>query len=407
VTAEGTAAMFRATAWLYRTRPWDVVPSDNSLIGVTSEALELRDAVVSVIGQAGQVHGFVVFANLDEFRQFGEASVLAERGQSAKFPCHLAITYARRAEVGPGLLAELATHRWELSAAAAYPVITAIDEDAIGRGPTQREMLRIETIAALIAEIIRDAPSELEEAFDGGSGLILRKKLATSGGEVELEVRVPHPGQQADNALLDADGELDDDRVETYRAEILGRFQASPEAQAEPEAHWAAVLVNYATSYFGMTAESLSPAELHDLVFEVFPRKVSVEPQAAQAIVAGLRAFLAFLEREHPGGAGRRLAVLEGNAAQRLARLLGDRSSFSPAKSFVMSGRAAGFDMSSQAGAAAWGEHMRKNNLRLPMGVPAPAARPREASAKQRAVRQDRKSKRKAQRVARTKSRSR
>src|ERR1041385_201877 len=115
-------------------------------------------------------------------------------------------------------------------------------------------------------------------AFDRGSKLLLRKQVITSGGEVELKVSAPHPGQQASSALLDEDGELDDDRVETYAAELLGRFEASPEAQAEPAAHWSAMLVDYAAHYFGTTAESLSPAEVHELVFEIFPRKVSVEP---------------------------------------------------------------------------------------------------------------------------------
>lgn len=72
-----------------------------------------------------------------------------------------------------------------------------------------------------------------------------------------------------------------------------------------------------------------------------------------------------------------------------------------------MSGRAAGFDMSSQAGLDAWGEHMRKNNLRLPMGRPVAAAERRGASGKERAARQAMKTKRKAQRAARHKNRSR
>ena len=407
-TVEGTAAMFRATARLYRAKPWDIVPHDNSLIGVTSERLGLRDAVVSVIGQAGKVHGFVLFASLEDFHQFGDAGGRIQRGESANLPCHLALTYSRRAEVGPGLLAEIAAHRWELAGAAAYPVISAIDPDAVGRGPTQSEMLRMEAIAASLAEILREYASELADAFEGGARLVLQKKLATSGGELDLEVSAPHPGQQADDALLDDDGELDDDRARAYRSAILERFKASPEAKAEPEAHWAAMLVDYAASYFGKTAESLSSAEFQELVFEVFPRKVSVEPEAAPAIVAGLRAFLTFLQREHPESQARRcLAVLEGNASQRLARGLADPSNFGPAKSFVMSGRAAGFDMSSEAGFAAWAAHMHKHNLRLPMGravLPEPR---REPSGKQRAARQAKKSKRKAQRAARHKSRAR
>ena len=414
-TAEGTAAMFRAAARLYRTSPWNVIAHDNHLIGVTSESLGLRDAVVSVIGQAGQVRGFVLFACLDDFHQFGDASRWAHQDGSIALPGNLALTYVDRAEVGPRLLEEIATHRWELAKAAAYPVIYATDQDALARGPTQREMLRIEAIATSLAEIIHESRSELEDAFEGGSRLVLHKELETSGGKLELTISAPHPGQQADNALLDDDGEVDEDRVAAYRIaayriEILDQFKASPEAQAEPGAHWAALLVDYATSYFGTTVESLATEEFHELVFEIFPRKVSVEPEAAPAIIAGLRAFLRFLQRERPGSRARgHLTLLEGDASQRLARMLADPSNFGPAKSFIMGGRAAGFDMSSQAGLDAWAAHMRQNNLRLPMGrlATAPLRREPSTSTKQRDARQAKKTKRKAQRAARNKNRSR
>jgi hypothetical protein len=409
-TVEGTAAMFRAAARLYDAKPWDIVPSDNHLLGITSEQLGLRDAVVSVIGQAGEVHGFVLFTCIDDLQRFGDASDQAERGQPAKFPCHLAVTYARRAEAGPALLAEIAAHRWKVADPRAYPVVTAIDEDAVGRNPTRAEMLRMEAIAVALAEIMREP--ELEDALDGASNLTFRRKLATSGGELELEMQVPVPGQQPsvpDDTLLGDDDALDDDRVDTYRRQLLDRFEASPEAQAEPAAHWGTLVVDYAASYFGKTVMSLSPAELDELVFEVVPRKVSVDPKAAPSIIAGLRALLAFVRREHPDSRAEAcLASLEANASQRLARLLADSSNFGPAKFFVMSGRAAGFDMTSQSGMDGWAAHMRRHDMRLPVGFPVPSAAPaRTASPKPGPSTKAKTAKRKAQRTARKKTRSR
>jgi hypothetical protein len=289
-------------------------------------------------------------------------------------------------------------------------VIIALDEDAVGRYPTRSEMLRIEVIAASLAELILRLRAELDEALDGESELTFRHKVESSGGEIEIEILVPAPGQPPSDALLDEDGALDDDRVEAYRDEILGRFEASPEAQAEPEAHWGALLVDYAASYFGKTVTSLSPAEFREIVFEVIPRKVSTDPTAAPAIIAGVRALLAFLRREYPDShAERWLASLEDNASQRLARLLADPSNYGPAKAFVMGGRAAGFDMSTKSGTDAWIAQMRRHDLRLPMNFPVPPAAPRRSasSAKPPPSRQAKKAKRKAQRAARNKSRSR
>jgi hypothetical protein len=395
-------------ARLYETRPWEIVASDDSLIGITSESLGLRDAVVSVVGQAGLVYGFLLFASLDDCHQFGDASERIQRGEAAKYPCHLALTYVRRGDVGPALLAEIAAHRWKLAGARAYPVILALDEDGAGRGPTRSEMLRIEAVAASLVEIFGDHNDELEATLRGESAMALRELVETSGGEIEVSVSVPAPGQEIDDALLDDDGDLDDARVNAYRTAILGRFAASPEAQAEPEAGWSELMVDYAASHFGKTVMALSASEFRELVFEVVPRKVSVEPTAAPAIVAGLRAFLAFLRREHPGSqADRCLALLDRNAAQRFARLLADPSNYGPAKFFVMSGRAAGFAMTTQASCDAWAAHMRQNDIRLPMSVPGSAAPRRNASAKPPPARGEKKTKRKAQQAARHKNRSR
>lgn len=406
VTADGAAAMFRATARLYRVKPWEVVPSDQTLIGISCAPLKLRDAVVSVIGQAGMVHGFVLFASRDDHEWFCDATDLIERGEAARVPHHLALTFTHRDEVGAVLLDEIAAHRWEVAGPEAYPVISALDEDRVARSPTRAEMLLVEAIAAALAEILAEDTPELEDALHRGSPLTLDTKSDTSAGELSLQVQVLAGHESSDAALLDEDGELDEARAQAYRTAILRRFEASPEAQAEPGARWAALLVDYAVTYFGQAAESLSASDVHEIVFDIFPRKVSVAPDAAPDIIAGLRAFFQFVHREYAdGGAERCLAVLAGNASQQLARRLADPSNFGLAKSFMMSGRAAGFDMSSPTGLNAWAMHKHKHNLRLPVAHPAPSAQRHDTSAKQRAAQQAKKTKRKAQRAARKRSR--
>ena len=72
-----------------------------------------------------------------------------------------------------------------------------------------------------------------------------------------------------------------------------------------------------------------------------------------------------------------------------------------------MSGLAAGFDMTSQAGLKAWQAHVEKHDLRVPVENMPRTAPQYKAPAKQRAMHKAKKAKRKAQRAARNKNRSR
>jgi hypothetical protein len=73
-------------------------------------------------------------------------------------------------------------------------------------------MLRIEAIAASLAEIIREFQAELDGALNGGSAKEFCKTLGTSQGEIEIEVSAPAPGQDVDDELLDDNHAVDADR---------------------------------------------------------------------------------------------------------------------------------------------------------------------------------------------------
>jgi hypothetical protein len=72
--------------------------------------------------------------------------------------------------------------------------------------------LRIEAIAASLAEIIREFQAELDGALNGGSAKEFCKTLGTSQGEIEIEVSAPAPGQDVDDELLDDNHAVDADR---------------------------------------------------------------------------------------------------------------------------------------------------------------------------------------------------
>ena len=109
--------------------------------------------------------------------------------------------------------------------------------------------------------------------------------------------------------------------------------------------------MHYAFNYLGFTPPQMSPSNLEEIVFGLFPRKVSVEPEVAAEIVTELRAFWMFLGRQYNlQNAPRMLALLDDSAIPRLQNLLGDPANFGMAKSLIATGNSAGFDMTSQAG---------------------------------------------------------
>jgi hypothetical protein len=150
-------------------------------------------------------------------------------------------------------------------------------------------------------------------------------------------------------------GELDEDRAEDYIDELMEAFGQSPEGQAVAEedsrAGWAAMLMDYGFRYLGLSVAEMSASDVREVVFEIFPSKVSTDAESAGEVVAELKAFWSFLLRAYSlPNAAKILEIFSGDAEERLRQELSDSSNFGPAKSFFMMGQQAGFDMTTQEG---------------------------------------------------------
>ncbi len=191
VTADAVAALFRAAATLYRAAPWDVVPDDQCLVFATSAALGLRDAPISIVGQARATYGFIVFADLDTFETFlGLAEDPGLLG--GRFPPHLSLSFEKKKEMPPRMAREITAHRWEIAGARAMPLLGVVtSEGPIDPGP--RDVLTAEVLATVLAVAARsfnlaDAWYEHEpwgESFvveAHGGPVALRLSTAPSGG---------------------------------------------------------------------------------------------------------------------------------------------------------------------------------------------------------------------------------
>ena len=129
ISPEMVGSFFTAAAQLFRAKPWELVPGDQSVISVTIEKLNLREAALSIIGQMGQHFGFVLFSGIDDFEAFTDASDAMEDGEEPNMPPHFVLHFDRATEVPASLREEVAAHRWELASADAYPWLVSVDED--------------------------------------------------------------------------------------------------------------------------------------------------------------------------------------------------------------------------------------------------------------------------------------
>jgi hypothetical protein len=182
--------------------------------------------------------------------------------------------------------------------------------------------------------------------------------------------------------ILDADGTPLEKVARQYQDQLLELFDQSSEGQALREAgglpgEWTNIFIDFGIDYLGVTPAQMSPDSLREILFDIFPRKLSAEPDEASEIIRELQFFWKFLQREfHLENAAACLKVLDDKATRILEEEMSNPANFGIAKSFVMMGKARGFDMSSQEDVDKW---MATYNAELAAGtgprIPSPLER--------------------------------
>jgi hypothetical protein len=409
------AALFKTAAALFRAQPWKVVPDDQSLISVTIEQLGVRDAAMSVIGQMGQSLGFVLFSGLDNFEAYLDGTGVLEPDEEPELPPHLALSFERGAELAPELHKEIAEYQWDIAAGDAYPLLIVVGDESLARPPSAADVILVEAIARALTAIVADEKA-LRAAWAGGAPVCRTVALTTHQGEMDVTLRAPYARahvvfEGADDvlsglaALARDHDEIDPHARELLEAELLRRFAASPEAgilEDIEDVGACRLVMDVAAGYVGQTIATLGPSDLRTILFEIIPRKVFVQPAEARSLVEALRAFYRYLDRELGlVQAASCLRVLGGKAIEKLENALSDPGNFGMAKSVLMAGAEAGFDVESREGVQAWMASIQGKPL--PQGFPvpgldAPAASPRKPA-------KPKKNKREAAHKARTRNR--
>src|SRR2546425_10018420 len=183
--------------------------------------------------------------------------------------------------------------------------------------------------------------------------------------------------------VFDRDGMLLEKKASLYQDQLVQLFEQSPEGQAlwneGLEPGWASMMLEFGMHYLSVTPPQMSPDDLREILFDLFPRKVSAAADEAPAIIRELQAFWQFLQREfHLENAAACLSMLDEKATRKLKSEMNDPANFGIAKSFVMMGLARGFDMSSEEGMNEW---MLKYNAELAAGAGPRIPLPGEQSA--------------------------
>lgn len=171
--------------------------------------------------------------------------------------------------------------------------------------------------------------------------------------------------------VFNRDGELQEKLAAQYRKDLFKLFIESPEGQAlideGIEPGWADMMMDYGMNYLALTPPQMSPADLREVLFDLFPRKVSAEADEAPNVIRELQAFWTFLQREFQlENAAACLKILDDKAARRLREEMSDPANFGMAKSFVMMGKARGFDMTTEEGINEW---MTTYNAEITAGI--------------------------------------
>lgn len=269
-----------------------------------------------------------------------------------------------------------------------------------------------------------EAAESIERAFAGnlldvgmlGDWEDVRRKLGVAGLGLEMPENPFNSlddfrlrmgiGIFSDKPVFLPEGDRDDDAAEAYYQRAFDTFSRSPEGQQAYELYGrlgrTSSLLIFGVDYLGVIVDEMTPGSLMEYVLEYVPRKLSTDPEEAESIIGELTLFWEFLDRVYqlPAADLNVKWLRTEGLVETLTEKLSDPSNFGMAKSFVMQGENAGFDMSTEEGMAAFmpfynqsllvnrlgGETQRFGELLQDMMVEGQSAAPQPRLASQKRV---------------------
>lgn len=179
----------------------------------------------------------------------------------------------------------------------------------------------------------------------------------------------------SDQQIFDS-GEAIPDAAQAYCERAWDLFSKSNEAEQVVDRfgdlRWFRMLLDFGLNYRGEIVDAMTIVGVDDFVFDYIPRKVSTEPERAASIVFELIMFWEYLARvfELPEATSIVAWLKTDGMVARLEAALSDPTNFGMAKSMVMAGKNAGYDMTSEEGTekfiAAYNQSLQSNAASVP-----------------------------------------
>jgi hypothetical protein len=181
-------------------------------------------------------------------------------------------------------------------------------------------------------------------------------------------------------SIYDDSGDHDEEREHEYINDLMDEFADSPEAQPiieqDGSVGYAGMMLEYYFGYIGGELTRMTVPDFNEVVFDLFPRKVSTEPANGPRIIAELRAFWTFIDRQYGLPNARAILVTLNGAENRLTNKLANPGNWGIAKSITMQGIEAGYDMTTEESLAAFMEVYNANLRSQPLALPRPRLDP-------------------------------
>ena len=184
IAPEVVARLFSAASRFFRAAPWRHV-TENQLIGVDIPALEIEGGCLCIVGGQGESFGLLLFRSLEALERYASQKP-GPGGNDEELllgdePELLSISFDRKRDLPPAMRKEVDQHRWEVAGTKAFPIVMAVDENAVPHQAEEPDLRVLSACAAAFTEFLghhRDLfaaadPESISESIKLEDGMIV------------------------------------------------------------------------------------------------------------------------------------------------------------------------------------------------------------------------------------------